>query len=88
LPPPVKLLVLVSEGFGRWNAREFARFLSIANGSLRELETHFAVAQRLGYISAQDTTPVFQATDELVRMIYSMRTKIQSQLSVQKSHSR
>lgn len=34
----------IAEGYGRWNVREFARFLAIANGSLRELETHILIA--------------------------------------------
>jgi four helix bundle protein len=30
----------IAEGFARWNSREFVRYLAIASGSLRELETH------------------------------------------------
>lgn len=30
----------VAEGFGRWHSKEFIHFLLIANGSLKELETH------------------------------------------------
>jgi four helix bundle protein len=28
----------IAEGFGRWHAKEFVRFLLIANGSVKELE--------------------------------------------------
>jgi len=34
----------IAEGFGRWSAPDFCRFLTIAGGSLRELETHLLIA--------------------------------------------
>lgn len=40
----------IAEGFGRWHAKEFVRFLLIANGSVKELETHLLVAVRLGFL--------------------------------------
>jgi four helix bundle protein len=73
----------ISEGYGRWNAKDFARFLSIASGSLRELETHFEVAQRLGYVTARGLAPVFQAIDQLSGMIYVLREKINNLLNAQ-----
>ena len=36
----------IAEGFGGWNRPEFARYLSIASDSLRELETHLVIARR------------------------------------------
>lgn len=66
----------IAEGFGRWNSREFARFLSIAGGSLRELETHFHIAQRLGYLSASRASCVLETIEESERMIYAMIAKI------------
>ncbi|HET7092932.1 MAG TPA: four helix bundle protein, partial [Thermomicrobiales bacterium] len=39
----------IAEGSGRSGSREFRHHLSMAHGSLCELETHVIVAQRLGY---------------------------------------
>ena len=37
---------------------EFCRFLRIAHGSLRELETQFIIAERLNYISDHELAEV------------------------------
>ncbi len=52
----------VAEGFGRWHAKEFLRFLLIANGSVKELETHLLVAVRLGLIQVKDIEASMQIT--------------------------
>jgi len=70
----------IAEGFGRWNSREFLRFLAIASGSLRELETHLVIACRLGYLSEHAIEPLFQSIDELAKMMYRMRTSISAAL--------
>jgi four helix bundle protein len=66
----------IAEGFGRWNAREFARFLAIASGSLRELETHLLIAGRLGYFSNGPVDCVLLAIDNLAKMLYRMRLRV------------
>ena len=40
----------VAEGNGRMGTGDYVRFLRIAHGSLRELETHVLLAEALGYI--------------------------------------
>jgi four helix bundle protein len=40
----------IAEGRERQHTREFVQHLSIAYGSLAELETHLQIAQRLNYI--------------------------------------
>ena len=42
----------IAEGYGRSGRREFAHALSIALGSLAEVETQILIAERLGYLAA------------------------------------
>ena len=68
----------IAEGFGRWNPREFARFLAIASGSLRELETHFLVASRLGYLAADRLDRLTDSLEETAKMLFGLMTRAQS----------
>src|SRR3954467_1556385 len=48
----------IAEGQGRAGAVEFCRFLHIAHGSLREVETQLLIAQRLGYLKPDECKDV------------------------------
>ena len=68
--------VNIAEGFGRWHAREFGRFLGVACGSLRGLEIHVMITQRLGSVSGASAASVLRATDELAKMMFRMRERV------------
>lgn len=46
----------IAEGHARTGTREFLHHLSIAQGSLAEVETHVEIARRLGYITGSRQT--------------------------------
>jgi four helix bundle protein len=68
--------VNIAEDFGRWNAREFGRFLGIACGSLRGLETHVMITQRLGFVSGASVASILRVTDELAKMMFRMHESV------------
>ena len=78
----------IAEGFGRWNARDFARFAAIASGSLRELETHLIIVQRLGFLDKFTVETILRQADELSKMLYRMRRRVLANIaaSEQKPH--
>lgn len=49
----------IAEGQGRFSTREFLHHISIANGSLLEVETQVLVAQRLGYLQTSLSNQIF-----------------------------
>lgn len=49
----------ISEGSGRFSSKEKVRFLEIAFGSLRETYSQLHLAQRLGYLSEDELTPIY-----------------------------
>lgn len=66
----------IAEGFGRWHAKEFVRFLLIANGSAKELETHLLVAVRLGFVQLNDIEASMRMAGEISKMIFALRDKL------------
>jgi four helix bundle protein len=68
----------IAEGQGRTGSREFLHHLSIASGSLREVETHLLIGHRLGYLEESACNTLLRQTDEIGRimlgLIRSLRT--------------
>lgn len=71
----------IAEGHGRDSSKEFLHFLSIAVGSLFELETQLLIAQRLGYINKAQLEVVLSKIDEISRMLRGLQKAIKSKLS-------
>jgi four helix bundle protein len=68
----------IAEGHGRDHLGDYLRHLSIANGSLMELETHFLIAQRLKYLDAADVDRVLAQSGELSKMLCGLTKKLQA----------
>jgi len=59
----------VAEGQGRQHRAEFIQHLSIAYGSLTEVETHVQIARRLNYLNDDDERRLLQRTGEVGRLL-------------------
>jgi four helix bundle protein len=70
----------IAEGHGRQHTREFLNFVSIARGSLMELETHLLLSCRVGLITQEPLEPLLAATDDISRMLTGLRRSLQKRL--------
>jgi four helix bundle protein len=68
----------IAEGYGRSTKPAYLNFLRIAQGSLKELETHLILAERIGVTSAGSTDALLGAADELGRMLNGLISKLQN----------
>ena len=70
----------IAEGAGRIHTREFIHHAGISRGSLFEAETQIIVAQRLGYVGAEDIGPLLNAVGELGRMLHGLIASLERKL--------
>jgi len=66
----------IAEGFGRWHSKEFVRFLLTANGSLKEVETHLLICERLKLLQKSDLQSAMDLSMEIGRMLAVLRQKL------------
>ena len=59
----------IAEGAGRYSHREFAHFLSNAQGSASELETELIISNRLGYLDEETYSDLMTPLDRIGRLI-------------------
>src|SRR5262249_2051625 len=67
----------IAEGEGRRSKREFSHHLSIAHGSLREVETQVLIARRLQYIQDDDMRRLLDLAGEVGRLITGLSKSLQ-----------
>ena len=72
----------IAEGRGRFGIGSFMYHLSVANGSLMEVETQLLIALRLGYLTGQAADVLLKRTRQvrclLAGLIRALRTNQQS----------
>ena len=62
----------IAEGYGRHHLGDYLHHVSVANGSLKELETHILIAQRLSYFREDEIEAVLRLTSEVGRMLRAL----------------
>jgi four helix bundle protein len=71
----------VAEGHGRTGIGEFLHHLSVAHGSLMELETLFHVAGQLSYLEEQSVLDRMKETEEVGRLLRGLMTSLRARAS-------
>ena len=77
----------IAEGQGRRSDKEFSRFLSIAKGSLCELETQIIISEKVNYMTAETMEGLLDQCDELGRLLNGLIKSIESKLRSQPKSS-
>ena len=67
----------IAEGHGRQTEKEFKQFLSIAKGSVSEVETQLLICVRLNYLTEEQTDPTLMLCDEIRRILTKLITTFQ-----------
>jgi four helix bundle protein len=70
----------IAEGNARTTTRDFLHFLSIAYGSIKEIETQVLIAERLGYDQEKHTAELMGSTDEIARLISGLSNSLKRKL--------
>lgn len=67
----------IAEGHGREATGSFVQFLRQAQGSLKELETHLLLSERVRLVEADRAFPLIERSDKLGRMLRSLIRSLQ-----------
>jgi len=69
----------IAEGYGRTHRAEYIQHLSIAKGSLVEIETQLIIAVRLRFVTKEQANPLWETMQQIGRM----HTKLVASLKTQ-----
>jgi len=68
----------IAEGCGRENRGEFIQFLRIAQGSLKELETHLLLALRVGFANSAAVEPLLLQCEKQGKQLRALIRTLQA----------
>jgi four helix bundle protein len=71
----------IAEGYGRESRPSFVQSLRIAQGSLKELETHLLVSQRVGIGGSEGIAPALERCTSLGKMLRTLIRTLQRKAS-------
>jgi four helix bundle protein len=70
----------IAEGQGRHHTKEFLNHLSMARGSLMELETHLLLSNRVSLLAANCMNELLGLSDQVSRMLSGLRKALEGNL--------
>lgn len=68
----------IAEGQARQHVGEFRHFLSMANGSLAELDTQRVIVEQLNFIGLEDSALLESDITEIRKMLYALSAKLKA----------
>ncbi len=74
----VSVAANIAEGHGRNNRGDYIQFLRIAQGSLKELETHLLLSQNLKICPSNEVGPILDQCDAIGRMLHGLIRSLQA----------
>jgi four helix bundle protein len=80
----VSVAANIAEGQGRNHTKEFLNHLSMARGSLMEVETLLLASQRVGLLSQESLEPMLAMSAEISRMLTGLKQALEKRLPEQK----
>ncbi|HEX8213350.1 MAG TPA: four helix bundle protein [Longimicrobium sp.] len=73
----VSVMSNIAEGFGRYSRPEVRRFVTIARGSLAEVQSQLYLARDLDYLTEADHRSLNTRCTEVARMLAALRTSLE-----------
>ena len=71
----------IAEGFYRSSTRDYIHFLSIAKGSLGEIETQLILSENFEYLTKEQIMPILEQCEEIGKMLTGLIHNLQLKLS-------
>lgn len=62
----------IAEGYGRESSGAYAQQLKVAQGSLKEFETHVELAHRVGLVDELNLSMILKTSEEIGKMLRSL----------------
>lgn len=66
----------IAEGSGRSSGGDFSRFIEFAYGSLMELTTQLAIANRQGFLKQPVFEDTYDKSEQIARMLSGLRASV------------
>jgi four helix bundle protein len=66
----------IAEGYGRENRGSYLQFLKVAQGSLKELETHLLIAERIEIANTDQLAPVLAQCESIGKLLRALMRKL------------
>ena len=66
----------IAEGHARHSRKDFAHFLTIAQGSIAEMETQLHLAVRMAMLAEEEVDRLMLLSQEVSKMLMALRSKL------------